>query len=206
MKVSRVRLVRRRRDTLRWYLTGPVAVTVLFASVMSLLVVIAAANANAIRAHLAGPPVSTTVTSTVPPVSTTVTSTATSRTTVTRTTTRSPSSTSRTRVPTSTTRVYAPPANTLTHTYVAPSTTSKPYTPPVAPRTYSQTISCPAAATITVIGSGSGSVTTSIRGPRSASGGMSVSVSGPAGVYTVSATDSGGSPHLSWRSAGARCG
>ena len=78
-------------------------------------------------------------------------------------------------MPTSTTRVHAPPANTLTHTYVAPSTTSKPYTPPVAPRTYSQTISCPAAATITVIGSGSGSVTTSIRGPaRRAAGCRSV--------------------------------
>jgi len=33
-----------------------------------------------------------------------------------------------------------------------------------------------------------------------------VTVSGPAGSYTLSVTDSGGDPHMSWTSSGSKCG
>lgn len=101
--------------------------------------------------------------------------------------------------PVTTVRVTTAPKPTV----VAPPKTSAP--PANHSSSVSKTVTCNRVVTLTVNGSGAGSITTSISGAGYGSGGSSTTVSGPAGTYTMTVTDAGGSPSLRWVGSGATC-
>lgn len=186
MGTDRSPLLRTRMGTIRWYVTRPALVRTLGVTAVALALVgaarVGAEGWNDNQPVVAVPNPTVTIT-------TTATATATATPTMSIVATPSPSS-KPTRKPS--------PVATATKTVTAkPKPSQKPDSGGSSrTQTIAKTVTCVDAVTLEVSASGKGTVSVRISGPVSASGGRSAKVDGPAGSYRVSATASGGSPHM----------